>query len=365
MKIGQASQLYEAWLSKFMPIVAADLEIKHRRMAEAVFPFLRATYYRWAQLFPTSCPALAAAPSVLGVGDLHVENFGTWRDAEGRLVWGINDFDEASPLPYTNDLVRLAVSARIAISETDLPVDGDDACHAILDGYREGLAAHGRPFVLAGEHRWLRDAAYGEATDPTRFWKKMEALPVCTEAVMEGARAALASSLPEADLPCRVAHRIAGLGSLGRPRYVALAEWRGGWVAREAKAVAPPASAFAMGTTQTVQCGDLAGRAIRSRDPFLRITSASESGPGWIVRRLAPDCGRIELSSLSSKRDARKLLEAMGWETANVHLGSPEAVAAIQSDLQARAPGWLREAAQVMAKGVKADFDGWKHRGAE
>ena len=45
-----------------------------------------------------------------GVGDLHVENFGTWRDVEGRLVWGVNDFDEAYALPYTNDLVRLVAS---------------------------------------------------------------------------------------------------------------------------------------------------------------------------------------------------------------------------------------------------------------
>jgi hypothetical protein len=26
-------------------------------------------------------------PRVLGVGDIHLENFGTWRDAEGRMVW--------------------------------------------------------------------------------------------------------------------------------------------------------------------------------------------------------------------------------------------------------------------------------------
>ena len=50
---------------------------------------------------------------VLAIGDLHLENFGTWRDAEGRLVWGINDFDEAWALPYTNDLIRLATSARM------------------------------------------------------------------------------------------------------------------------------------------------------------------------------------------------------------------------------------------------------------
>jgi uncharacterized protein (DUF2252 family) len=49
------------------------------------------------------------------MGDWHVDSFGTWRNLEGRLTWGINDFDEAWPLPYTKDLVRLAASAKLAI----------------------------------------------------------------------------------------------------------------------------------------------------------------------------------------------------------------------------------------------------------
>ncbi len=54
------------------------------------------------------------APQVLAVGDMHLENFGTWRDADGRLVWGVNDFDEAAVMPYPLDLVRLAASIRLA-----------------------------------------------------------------------------------------------------------------------------------------------------------------------------------------------------------------------------------------------------------
>ena len=60
------------------------------------------------------------SPEVLAVGDLHVENFGTWRDIEGRLIWGINDFDEVGRMPYTIDLVRLAASAHIAIDTEQL-----------------------------------------------------------------------------------------------------------------------------------------------------------------------------------------------------------------------------------------------------
>jgi uncharacterized protein (DUF2252 family) len=72
-------------------------------MASATFPFFRATFYRWAQRWPELCPGLTGAPEVLGVADLHVENYGTWRDVEGRLVWGINDFAKplTSPTPLT------------------------------------------------------------------------------------------------------------------------------------------------------------------------------------------------------------------------------------------------------------------------
>src|SRR5947209_20494158 len=95
MNIKKATKLYEDWLRGQTTVIEADLALKHTRMAEAIFPFMRATFYRWVQLFPKICPDLEAAPNVSGVGDLHVENFGTWRDKEGRLVWGVNDFDEA------------------------------------------------------------------------------------------------------------------------------------------------------------------------------------------------------------------------------------------------------------------------------
>jgi uncharacterized protein (DUF2252 family) len=148
MNIVKSTHRYEAWLGSHTPIVKADVRLKHQRMAEAAFPFLRATFYRWMQIWPEVCPDLANAPRVLGVGDLHVENFGTWRDVEGRLVWGVNDFDEAAMIPYTNDLVRLAASALLAIEGGHLSLKAKDACTVILDGYRKSLAEHGLPFVL-------------------------------------------------------------------------------------------------------------------------------------------------------------------------------------------------------------------------
>ncbi len=80
MKIQKASRQYEAWLGRHTKIVESDLELKHQHMAEDPFQFLRATFYRWAQIWPQVCADLSKAPRVLAVGDLHVENFGTWRD---------------------------------------------------------------------------------------------------------------------------------------------------------------------------------------------------------------------------------------------------------------------------------------------
>jgi len=113
MNVVKATRQFEAWLGKRTPLVKKDLRTKHEAMKSSAFRFLRATY-RWAQIWSKVCLDLAKSPRVLAVGDLHVENFGTWRDIEGRLIWGVNDFDEAYPLPYANDLLRLAVSAHLA-----------------------------------------------------------------------------------------------------------------------------------------------------------------------------------------------------------------------------------------------------------
>src|SRR5437016_411268 len=149
MNIRKATTSYEDWMSGHIPMVTADLRYKHAQMAQSPFAFMRATFYRWMQLWKELCADASRAPGVLAVGDLHVENFGTWRDAEGRLIWGINDLDEACKFSYANDLVRLATSALLAIRVGNLSIDASTACDAVLDGYAESLRAEGLPFVLS------------------------------------------------------------------------------------------------------------------------------------------------------------------------------------------------------------------------
>src|SRR3984885_4320030 len=356
MGIAKATRAYETWLGKRIRVLPADLRRKHQAMAQDVFPFLRATFYRWMQLWPKACADEARAPRVLAVGDLHVENFGTWRDVEGRLVWGINDFDEVYELPYTIDLVRLAASTHIAIRQSRLKIAAKDACVAILGGYKKGLQTNGLHIVLADEHQWLRQMVTGVLRDPIQFWNKLDTLPTLRSAVPKGARRAIERLLPEPGLEYRIVHRIAGLGSLGRQRYVGIALCRGGRVAREAKALAPSACVWALGgkVSQRIRYQEALEQSVRDIDPFVRLRGC------WIGRRLAPDCSRVELSSMPTERDESRLLRAMGFETANVHLGTPRAAKAILRDLDKRPADWLHEAATAMVKATPDDWREWR-----
>jgi len=67
MDIRTATQSYESWVAAQTPLIAADIQTKHTQMAAGVFPFLRATFYRWMQRWPEVCPGLVAFPQVLDV----------------------------------------------------------------------------------------------------------------------------------------------------------------------------------------------------------------------------------------------------------------------------------------------------------
>jgi len=364
MDIRQATESYERRLRSHLPmVVEADLAFKHEQMAFAVLPFLRATFYRWAERWPQLCADLVTAPAVLGLGDIHVENFGTWRDAEGRLVWGINDYDEATVLPYPADLVRLTTSAALAAADNHLSLRRKEAAAAISRGYQETLEHGARSFVLAEHHRELRRFASGELRDPVRFWAKMQGLPAApverypAEAVAL-AVAALPGGPPDRDQRPSVRTRRSGLGSLGRPRLVALADWRGGAVAREVKAQLPSAWDWARGDEAPGPV--IAGAIDRSRlnpDPCTAVHDR------WLVRRLAPDSVRIEMADLPADRDEALLLRVMGEELANVHLATAGAGPAILGDLARRPADWLVEAVEQMVADTEEDWRQWRADG--
>ena len=349
----ESTRDFEVWLGSQIDLVPADLDYKHQQMKTGAFAFLRSTYYRWAETWEQYCPELGNSPTILAVGDLHVENFGTWRDAEGRLIWGVNDFDEAERMPYALDLARMGVSAALSIEASHLDLELNATCLAILSGYREALSSGGKPFVLAENHDWLRRLALGKLRNPVKFWQKLSSLPEAEGIVPESAKLELRQMIPNVDLEHNLLARRSGLGSLGRQRFVALANWQGGKLAREVKAFVPSGWLWANPHTQQNRHSyqTLADNAVRCHDPFLRIHE------NWIGRRLAPDCCRVELGALPDNTTAMKLLYAMGFEAANIHLASPDMRKTLLEDLEKRGEvKWLFDAVSKMTEATNRDF---------
>jgi uncharacterized protein (DUF2252 family) len=354
--IVQATRSYEAWMHRCTTVVEAHVRHKHRRMRDHEFLFFRGTFYRWAQIWPTVCRELLEAPRVLAVGDLHVGSFGTWRDAEGRLCWGVDDFDESWRLPYANDLVRLAASVKVAIDAEHLTVSLRDACDAILDGYQRTLRQGGCPIVLAERETNLGRLGLEAIRPSENFWRKLQTLPVRRRGIPRSVTRTLKRTLPAPDLRYKVVRREAGLGSLGQQRFVAIAQWKGGLIAREAKATVPSACAWLAGTVNHRQplYMRVMAAAVRSPDPFQTLVGS------WLIRRLSPDSNPIDIARLPKQRDEETLLRAMGSEAANVHLGSGRQVTRILADLQRRKSKWLRAAAKEMADTMKREWNAFR-----
>lgn len=346
---------YEKWLKTQCKVVEAGLVTKHERMRKGPFDFLRATFFRWAGTIEGVCPDLADAPKVLCVGDVHVENFGTWRDAEARRVWGVNDFDEAAAMPYPFDLVRLVASAALAPS---LEVKVAAAAKAVLKGYREGIADPG-PTLLDQGAAWsralLRDPTDAKAAKA--FWQDIETCEGASPPVK--VRRALRRSLPPGAVIQRFAKRQKGGGSLGRPRFLVLARWQGGPIAREAKAMVPSAWDWAHSKPGRLRRSiDMAFAAYRSPDPSLELSS------GFLVRRIAPDARKLELGDSAARGLGASLLRAMGRDIGCVHAAHRRASAVID-DLKRRDADWLDRAGVLAKEAVESDCEAWQlHRPA-
>lgn len=350
MTIKESARQYEDWLRQQLhrDVVEADLAEKHEKMKASAFVFLRATYWRWAETILDICPDLASGPQVLGVGDIHLENYGTWRDADGRLVWGVNDFDEAAQMPYGLDLVRLATSALLAGGSS---AKGEQISTAILQGYGRGLEAP-RPVVLDRDYEWLRGLAIVPDKERKKFWKKMDGLK--REPAPRDYLTAISKCMPEPGLAIETARRSAGAGSLGRPRWVGIADWRGAPLVREAKGLVTSAwSRLHSPGESSVQGAGIANGRYRPIDPWYRIEG------NLVVRRLSPNNRKIEAEDNISSLLSSDMLEAMGLDLANLHSGSEGSVAAVKADLGKRKDDWLAASAKAAAAATSKDYMEW------
>jgi hypothetical protein len=338
---------YEDWLRTQCDVVDADLDYKHERMKKNAFVFFRATYFRWAKRIAQICPHLKDARQVLSVGDIHAENFGTWRDIEGRLVWGVNDFDEAATMAYPFDLVRLAASVQLS----KFPLSKSSGAGAILDGYKAGLEAP-RPTLLDEQETWMRPYVACSDDDRTSFWTEVDDYPDGDPP--EPVARALLASVPDGASLQRFATRVKGGGSLGRPRFVLVANWRGGRIVREAKALVPSAWHWASGAVaKPIRFIDLARGSHRSPDPWLEVRN------DYVLRRVAADSRKVNLADNDGSEMNAQLLTAMGFDLGALHAASQGAASNIRDDLIHRPTGWLNESAKAAVHAFEEDYAGW------
>src|SRR5580658_4954862 len=83
------------------------LAMKYSMMADNSFRFFRGTCHLFYEDLAKKDQKIAS-PLVWACGDLHLENFGSYKGENGLAYFDINDFDEAALAPGGRDLARFA-----------------------------------------------------------------------------------------------------------------------------------------------------------------------------------------------------------------------------------------------------------------
>ena len=230
-----------------------SLARKLARMSESAFAFFRGTFHVFAfdVLEGPFRDWRTAPPHGIIIGDLHTENFGTFRAASGEIVYDINDFDETTTSPYDFDLRRLGSSIALAAYDNGLTLmQAMAAAEHCVRGYLNTLASLAAAKTRADFEK-LKDrkevrAVLSNAKELQRA-DMMKQLAVQTAdghfsfkaadsfaAVSAEVRAEVVAALPhflKTLAPWHnamkytfedVVFRFAGCGSLGRQRYALL-----------------------------------------------------------------------------------------------------------------------------------------------
>jgi len=299
------------------------LTLKFRAMRASPFAFLRGSCHLfYEELASASLPA--GAPLVWACGDLHLENFGSYKGDNRLVYFDLNDFDEAALAPCTWDLAR--VLASVLVAARTLGVDAPGAarlCQGFIDAYAGAL--------LSGKARWVeRETAQGmvrELLDRPRNRNRAQFLDRRTERVgkhrrirIDGKKAlevdakqrqrietfmrgfARTQPKPEFYRLLDVARRIAGTGSLGVARFVLLVEGKGSPDANyllDLKQALPSALAPQLETRQP-RWGNEAQRVVCLQQRVQAVSPAFLravviAGADYILKGLQPTEDRVAL----------------------------------------------------------------------
>ncbi len=225
------------------------LKLKYKKLATDPFSFFRGTCHLFYEDFPQNS-LMNLAPLTWICGDLHLENFGSYKGDNRLVYFDINDFDESVLAPCTWDLVRFVTS--IIVGSRSLGVDEKESLHLsniYLKTYSQTLAK--------GKARTVeKETAKGLVKDLLESLKKRnraDFLDQRTEKkkgkrrlIIDNKRITKATDSQQAKVRELIRHwhhttnqnpdfyeiidiqkRIAGNGSLGLDRYIILVEGNG------------------------------------------------------------------------------------------------------------------------------------------
>ena len=295
---------------------------KHDRMRASPFAFLRGS----CRLFYDTLPsATGREPLVWGCGDLHLENFGSYRGENRLTYFDLNDFDDATCLPATAELVRLVASILLAAEEMDLP-------RAAATGLaRTFLEAH-RAALVRGAPRWVeRESArgivrtlldqVGHRTRKGLLLRRTSGTGTARRLQIDGERQLAVDGRLKRQVRVAlvrafrddptwgglrvldVAHRVAGVGSLGVQRYVALVRpaLTGKSTLLDLKE-ARPTDAVVAGAARRPRFASDVERVVTLQARLQAMPPALLRGirvreRGFVLRELQPSADRVELAA--------------------------------------------------------------------
>lgn len=327
------------------------LLLKYRAMRADAFAFLRGTCHLFYQDWPVGSPLNDAPPAWI-CGDLHLENFGSFKGDNRLTYFDLNDFDEAALAPATWELARFLTSVLVAAKT--LGVKHAEAIalgHCFLDSYTAALQD--------GKARWLERATtegmvksllsgLGKRTRPEFLDSRTKlkggrrmlrldgkrALPVVDadykKVILFMAKFAALQPDPKFFKVLDVARRIAGTGSLGTERYVILVEGAGspeGNYLLDLKH--EPGSALAPYLTlPQPEWGTEAERVVGIQRrvqaiPPAFLNAVQIGKRSYVMRELLPSSDRLQLELWNGRlRRLENVMHAMGKVVAWGHLRS-------------------------------------------
>jgi uncharacterized protein (DUF2252 family) len=140
---------------EFGELIAVDpaaFRRKFRKMAASPFAFYRGSaslFYADLSSGYTDSSFLDEQTSRVWIhGDLHAENFGTYMNSSGQLVFNVNDFDEAYVGPFSWDLKRFAASLALIGYQKAL---SDDDITALVTGFARSYLTELRAIARGGD----------------------------------------------------------------------------------------------------------------------------------------------------------------------------------------------------------------------